>query len=142
MIATDNGITHLQLAQSIKEESPNLITQNASIQLKEYFAGNLKRFDLPLIPAGTQFQQRVWAELEDIPYGRTVSYKELSISLGNLKAIRAVGAANGKNPIPIIIPCHRVIASNGKLQGFALGLSMKQELLDLEKGCSQMSFAF
>jgi methylated-DNA-[protein]-cysteine S-methyltransferase len=102
-------------------------------QLRAYFAGELETFDLPLAPQGTAFQLRVWKLLCDIPYGETVSYGELARRAGNPKASRAVGLANGRNPIPIIIPCHRVIGSNGKLTGYGGGLPIKEKLLALER---------
>lgn len=102
-------------------------------QLEAYFAGELQQFDLPLAPQGTAFQQRVWAALRAIPYGATRSYGDIATQVGNPKAGRAVGAANGRNPIPIIIPCHRVIGSNGSLTGFGGGLPVKQALLQLEQ---------
>ena len=102
-------------------------------QLRAYFAGELEDFDLPLAPEGTQFQQKVWTELCEIPYGETRSYGELARRIGNPNACRAVGLANGSNPIPIIIPCHRVIGSNGKLTGYGGGLPIKEKLLALEK---------
>lgn len=102
-------------------------------QLRAYFAGELKDFDLPLAPRGTEFQQNVWAELCSIPYGETISYGELARRIGNPNASRAVGLANGSNPIPIIIPCHRVIGANGKLTGYGGGLPIKEKLLALEK---------
>lgn len=102
-------------------------------QLDAYFAGDLQQFDLPLAPLGTAFQQRVWRALRTIPYGITRSYGEIATQVGNPKAGRAVGAANGKNPIPIIIPCHRVIGSTGKLTGFGGGLPVKEALLQLEQ---------
>ena len=101
-------------------------------QLRDYFAGRRTEFDLPLAPDGTPFQRAVWRQLQDIPYGETISYGELARRVGNPKASRAVGSANGANPIPIVIPCHRVIAAGGKLAGFGGGLPVKQALLDLE----------
>jgi methylated-DNA-[protein]-cysteine S-methyltransferase len=101
-------------------------------QLREYFAGQRTRFDLPLHPAGTAFQRDVWSELQRIPYGETISYGELARRVGHPAAARAVGAANGANPIPIVIPCHRVIGANGKLTGFGGGIPVKQKLLALE----------
>jgi len=101
-------------------------------QLKAYFDGELRKFDLPLAPAGTEFQLRVWDSLRMIPYGETISYGQLAQKIGNAKAVRAVGLANGSNPIPIIIPCHRVIGSDGGLTGFGGGLSNKRKLLALE----------
>jgi len=101
-------------------------------QLRDYFAGRRTGFDLPLAPEGTPFQRAVWRQLQDIPYGVTISYGELARRVGNPKASRAVGTANGANPIPIVIPCHRVIAADGKLGGFGGGLTVKQALLALE----------
>jgi methylated-DNA-[protein]-cysteine S-methyltransferase len=102
-------------------------------QLDAYFAGELSTFDLPLAPQGTPFQRAVWQALQQIPYGTTTSYGALAHTIGKPKAVRAVGAANGANPIPIIIPCHRVIGSNGKLTGFGGGLETKARLLNLEQ---------
>jgi methylated-DNA-[protein]-cysteine S-methyltransferase len=101
-------------------------------QLREYFAGARTDFDLPLAPEGTEFQRGVWQRLQEIPYGQTISYGELARRIGNPQASRAVGAANGQNPIPIVIPCHRVIGANGKLTGFGGGLPVKEALLALE----------
>lgn len=103
-------------------------------QLDEYFAGGRREFDLRLAPRGTDFQRRVWRELTTIPYGRTTSYGAMADALGSPTASRAVGAANGRNPISIIVPCHRVIASTGALTGYAGGLDKKQHLLALERG--------
>lgn len=102
-------------------------------QLRAYFAGELETFDLSVAPQGTPFQQRVWSELQKIPYGETISYGELARRIGNPKASRAVGLANGSNPISIVIPCHRVIGSDGKLTGYGGGLPIKEKLLALEK---------
>jgi len=101
-------------------------------QLDLYFTGKLKEFDLPLAPSGTDFQRSVWSELLKIPFGSTVSYRSIAHNIGKPKAVRAVGGANGRNPIPIIIPCHRVIGSDGSLTGFGGGLPTKTFLLDLE----------
>lgn len=101
-------------------------------QLDAYFAGTRRTFDLALAPAGTPFQQRVWALLRDIPWGQTISYAELARRSGNPAASRAVGAANGRNPLPIVVPCHRVIGSNGALTGYAGGLDAKRTLLAIE----------
>lgn len=103
-------------------------------QLTEYFKGRLRAFDVPVAPVGTAFQRAVWLQLQAIPYGETVSYGDLARRLGNPKAVRAVGLANGSNPISIIIPCHRVIGSNGSLVGYGGGLPTKQALLALERG--------
>lgn len=103
-------------------------------QLAAYFAGTLTVFDLPLEPAGTTFQQDVWSALRQIPYGTTCSYGEIAKTIGRPTAVRAVGAANGQNPIPIVIPCHRVIGANGSLTGFGGGIPMKRWLLAHEQG--------
>jgi methylated-DNA-[protein]-cysteine S-methyltransferase len=103
-------------------------------QIGAYFGGRLKDFELPLAPDGTAFQTSVWEALQRIPYGETISYGELARRLGNPKAVRAVGLANGSNPIAIIIPCHRVIGSNGSLVGYGGGLPIKQALLAMERG--------
>ena len=103
-------------------------------QLGEYFEGRRRQFDLPLAPAGTPFQQRVWSALLDIPYGETISYGELASRIGQKSASRAVGLANGSNPLPIVIPCHRVIGANGKLTGYGGGLPIKERLLAHERG--------
>lgn len=102
-------------------------------QLLAYFKGELKTFSLKLNPDGSEYQKRVWKALQTIPYGQTRSYKEIAIMTGNEKASRAVGMANGKNPLPIVIPCHRVIGSNGKLTGFAFGIKLKKDIINLEK---------
>ena len=105
----------------------------ATDQLNAYFAGELTEFNLPLAPEGTPFQLAVWQALQTIPYGETVSYGKLAHTIGRAKAVRAVGAANGANPLPIVIPCHRVIGSNGKLTGFGGGIETKAMLLQLER---------
>jgi methylated-DNA-[protein]-cysteine S-methyltransferase len=105
----------------------------AKAQLEAYFHGALKYFDLSLAPMGTPFQKSVWQTLQKIPYGTVASYRWVAEQIGNPKAVRAVGGANGKNPLPIVIPCHRVIGSNGTLTGFGGGLDIKQRLIDLEK---------
>ncbi len=102
-------------------------------QLDSYFAGTLKQFDLPVADQGTDFQRRVWAALRQIPYAQTWSYQQLAQTLGDIKAVRAVGTANGRNPISIITPCHRVIGKDGRLTGYAGGLEKKEFLLNLEK---------
>lgn len=107
-------------------------------QLDKYFEGKLRAFDLPLAPEGTEFQQRVWAALLKIPYGATRSYGQQAQLIGSPKAVRAVGLANGRNPIAIIIPCHRVIGANGSLTGYGGGMARKQLLLDLEQGAPQL----
>jgi methylated-DNA-[protein]-cysteine S-methyltransferase len=114
-----------------REEAAPL--QPAIRQLRAYFAGQLEAFDLQLAPEGTQFQRNVWRELCEIPYGQTISYGQLAQRIGSPKASRAVGLANGSNPIPIVIPCHRVIGSNGKLTGYGGGVAIKERLLALER---------
>ena len=109
-------------------------------QIRAFFAGELQRFDLSLQPQGTEFQRRVWRALLEIPYGQTISYGELARRLGNPAASRAVGLANGSNPIAIIIPCHRVIGSNGKLTGYGGGLENKRWLLDFERQQARLAF--
>lgn len=112
--------------------APDSLCLETQKQLEEYFSGNRALFDLPLDMAGTDFQLTVWKELLHIPFGRTISYRELSIRIGNTKAIRAVGHANGQNPLPILVPCHRVIGSDGSLTGYGGGLWRKKDLLTLE----------
>lgn len=111
--------------------------QRVRRQLDEYFAGERRDFDLPLDPRGTEFQRRVWERLTRIPYGETTTYGALARELGDPGASRAVGLANGSNPIPIVIPCHRVIGADGSLTGFGGGLPIKQALLELESGARQ-----
>jgi AraC family transcriptional regulator of adaptative response/methylated-DNA-[protein]-cysteine methyltransferase len=146
--ATDRGLCMLEFAdrQKLPQQSADLtrwygqpvipgshrFIDQARAELGEYFAGSRIRFDVPLDVRGTEFQEQVWQELLRIPYGATVSYEELAIRIGRDKAQRAVGLANGKNRIPIIIPCHRVIQKNGQLRGYGGGLWRKQFLLDLE----------
>ena len=108
------------------------ILSKAVCQLEEYLAGKRKKFDVPLDTAGTPFQKKVWQELRKIPYGKTCSYKDIAHRIKNPKAVRAVGGANGKNPLCIIVPCHRVIAHDRSLGGYSWGLPMKMKLLELE----------
>lgn len=113
--------------------SDQAILTQTELQLNEYFNGKRKSFDIELDPEGTDFQKKVWNELQKIPYGETISYQELATRCGSKNYSRAVGSANGKNPLPIIIPCHRVINKSGKLGGYAGGLELKRKLLELEK---------
>lgn len=122
----------VRLAELI-EQTHHPILLETQKQLTEYFAGERQQFDLPLDFEGTEFQQKVWQALLTIPFGETRSYRDIAEQIGNVKAVRAVGAANGKNPISIIAPCHRVVGANGKLVGFAGGLDNKDILLRLEK---------
>ena len=108
------------------------VLERSASQLQEYFAGRRKTFDLPLAPRGTDFQCCVWRALSDIPWGTVCSYADIARAIDRPKAVRAVGAANGRNPLPIVVPCHRVIGSDGSLTGFAGGLEMKRKLLELE----------
>lgn len=127
-------ITHLDLTQEpLSPESNNPVLNQAANQIKAYFDGKKVTFSLPLNPAGTPFQRAVWQALTEIPYGETRSYQDIAIAIGNPKAVRAVGGAVNKNPIMIVIPCHRVIGKDGSLVGFYGGLELKQRLLDLEK---------
>ena len=131
--ASQKGI--IQIIFSGAEKStikPSEITDDCKKQLKEYFEGKRKTFDLPLNPQGTAFQKSIWASLEKIPFGRVLSYRDIADMISNRKAVRAVGAANGRNPIGIIIPCHRVIGSDGSLTGYAGGIERKLWLLKHE----------
>lgn len=134
----DGEIVKLFFSSSENSDEYNIcetkILTEAFGQLNEYLTGRRESFDLPLKPLGTEFQKRVWQRLLEIPYGETWSYKRLASEIGNEKACRAVGLANNRNPIAIFIPCHRVIGSNGDLTGYAGGLGLKKELLDLENG--------
>lgn len=117
----------------VTAETPQI--RKAATQLDEYFAGKRTSFDLELAPHGTEFQQSVWSALQEIPFGEVRSYKEIAEMVGSAKACRAVGMANNKNPIVIIIPCHRVIGADGSMTGYAGGLPVKEYLLKLEKNC-------
>lgn len=132
------SISILDENSSFSKEIPDSL-QTCVSQLKGYFDGERKDFDLKLNPKGTAFQVKVWKELLQIPFGKTISYLELSQKLGDKKAIRAVAAANGKNPIWIVIPCHRVIGSDGSLTGYAGGLHRKKSLLEHEGAIKQIS---
>ncbi len=136
----DSGLREINFVHGRHPASPDPLWKqdrgafgDVIAQLEAYFAGKLEEFDVPLAPEGTPFQQKVWKHLCDIPFGETISYGELARRIGNPNASRAVGLANGTNPIPIIIPCHRVIGSNGKLTGYGGGLPIKEKLLALEK---------
>ncbi len=141
IIGDEDGITSVVVLNS-KEKITDIIPvelEDCVIQLNEYFEGTRQQFDLKLNPEGTPFQKKVWEALLTIPYGKTVSYLELSKQLGDVKAIRAVANANGRNPLWIIIPCHRVIGSDGSLTGYAGGLHRKQWLLEHESPYKQQS---
>ncbi len=131
-----NGyITGLHLNNNAKASvhTPSPLVREALTQLKEYFDGIRTSFHLPLLPKGTVFQEKVWSALQEIPYGETCSYQDIAKAIGQPQACRAVGGANNKNPIMIIIPCHRVIGANGKMVGFGCGIEVKQYLLALEQ---------
>lgn len=108
------------------------VIKEAGRQLKAYFSGDLVEFNLPLRPEGTEFMKKVWNALCSIPYGETASYKDIAVKVNSPKGYRAVGNANNKNPLPIVIPCHRIIGTDGKLVGYAGGMDMKEKLLNLE----------
>lgn len=131
--ANCQGITSLYFVEKPGNERPDTMVLEAKQQLSAYFSGELKNFDLPLNASGTHFQKQVWQALLDINYGTTQSYSQIAQYLNNPKAVRAVGAANGRNPISIIVPCHRVIGANGTLTGYAGGLRRKEWLLQLEQ---------
>ena len=138
IIGNEDGIFYLNFCDSL-QESPEVATelQNVVNQLQEYFAGSRREFTVKINPQGTIFQQKVWNLLQHIPYGRTVSYSQLSEQYGDPKANRAVASANGKNPILIIIPCHRIISKDGGLGGFSAELWRKEWLLHHEQNCQQ-----
>jgi methylated-DNA-[protein]-cysteine S-methyltransferase len=137
----ENGLTYVTLLETDEPESKIIPEdlEDAVYQLNEYFEGKRQNFDLLLNPEGTEFQKKVWAALLEIPFGKTISYLELSMKLGDVKAIRAVASANGKNPLWIIIPCHRVIGSDGSLTGYAGGLHRKKWLLNHESPSKQQT---
>ena len=137
----ENGITSLTVLNNdvVASNSIPEVLEDAVSQLNEYFKGERKTFSLKINPEGTDFQKRVWSALLKIPYGKTTSYLELSKELGDVKAIRAVANANGKNPLWIIVPCHRVIGGDGSLTGYAGGLHRKQWLLEHESPFKQQS---
>ena len=140
IVGDENGISEISVLNEGQVSSIiPLVLQNSVSQLQDYFDGKRTDFTFPLHPKGTDFQQRVWKELLNIPFGKTMSYLELSKKLGNLKAIRAVASANGKNPIWIVIPCHRVIGTDGSLTGYAGGLWCKKWLLEHENPTNQQS---
>ncbi len=139
LVAGPKGLVAINFRESIPDgdrNDHNTAILEAARQLRAYFAGTLRDFDLPLDLRGTPFQLRVWHALEAIPYGETRSYLQIATGIGAEKAVRAVGAANGANPIPIVVPCHRVIGSGGKLVGYGGGLPLKKRLLTLEGALS------
>ena len=130
--ADADNIISVEFVSRTKQAAPNTLTRKALKQLKDYFAGKRKTFELPLKQQGTDFQHQVWKALQSIPFGATCSYVDIAKKIKRPKAVRAVGAANGRNRIAIIIPCHRVIGADGSLTGYAGGLNRKKILLDLE----------
>ncbi len=149
LAADDHALRHIEFRDNCHPADrrdwhggDNPILQAAQQQLGEYFAGRRRVFDLPLAPHGTEFQRTVWQALADIPYGNTISYAQLAQRLGNPNGTRAVGAANGRNPLPIVLPCHRVIGADGGLTGFGGGLPTKQFLLRLEGALPQQTALF
>jgi methylated-DNA-[protein]-cysteine S-methyltransferase len=143
LLADEHGITTVKLgAERVFDITENDLLSEASNQLMEYFDGKRKDFSFQLSLDGTDFQKRVWNELLKIPFNKTISYLELSRRLGDEKSIRAAASANGKNPIAIIVPCHRVIGSNGELTGYAGGLWRKQWLLEHESGVKSLKMEF
>lgn len=136
IIEENNSIIEIGINQAIEKDSIQRDTpllRETQKQLTQYFTGKRKIFDVPLNPKGTKFMKEVWTALQKIPYGEVKSYQQIAQMVGNPKAARAVGMANHRNPIPILIPCHRVIGSNGKLVGYALGMEIKRFLLAWEK---------
>jgi methylated-DNA-[protein]-cysteine S-methyltransferase len=130
--AEGGRLTRVEFAASADARSAEPVLLEADAQLRAYFAGELRRFDLPLAPRGTAFQLSVWDALLEIPYGATASYSELAAAIGRPSACRAVGAANGRNPLAVIVPCHRVIGAAGALTGYGGGLERKRMMLALE----------
>jgi len=137
----ENGLSSVTVLERDEPESKIIpeVLVDAAYQLHEYFEGERQNFDLLINPEGTEFQKKVWNSLLEIPYGKTMSYLKLSMKLGDVKAIRAVASANGKNPLWIIIPCHRVIGSDGSLTGYAGGLHRKKWLLNHESPSKQQT---
>lgn len=135
--ANDAAVTRVHIARAedadVSASCKNALLEKAASELKGYFAGELRSMSVPLAPQGTPFQQRVWQALKTIPYGETRAYSQIAQMIGSPKACRAVGMANNKNPIMILIPCHRVIGKDGSLTGYAGGLDKKRFLLELEK---------
>jgi methylated-DNA-[protein]-cysteine S-methyltransferase len=131
--SSDKGITRITVnKKKLETKNRNEYTRLFATELKNYLSGDLKAFITPIDLEGTSFQKKVWKELLAIPYGESYTYKDIALKVGGSNYSRAVGMANNKNPLPIIIPCHRVIGSSGKLVGYALGLDIKQKLLSLE----------
>ena len=148
LIATDQGLSHVLFDQQVPADvgldddpaqadaHPVLVA--ASVQLEEYFAGQRQEFDIPLDLKGTEFQRAAWLALASVPYGETRSYRQQATAIGRPNAVRAVGAANGKNPVPIVLPCHRIVGSDGSLTGYGGGLPIKEYLLSHEQAANRL----
>lgn len=128
----DQAVLAINFVDNVRNARPNTLTECAKQQLQDYFAGHLEKFDLPMQAQGTNFQKQVWQSLTTIGYGQTCSYSDIANKIGNPKAVRAVGSANGKNPLTIVVPCHRIIGANGTLTGYASGVERKAWLLNHE----------
>ena len=133
LIGTNSALTSICFNGAGNSFNPCPLLLRTVTQLREYFAGTRKEFDIPLAPEGTDFQKKVWEELQNIPYGQTRSYGDVAKAVGSPRAARAVGTANNRNPIPILIPCHRVIGADGDMTGYGGGLDKKEFLLKLEQ---------
>lgn len=143
LVATDQGLSHLLFDQQAgddmgsdgdsAEADNHPVLAAATAQLEEYFAGQRQEFDIPLDLSGTEFQQAAWSALADVPFGETRSYRQQAEAIGRPRAVRAIGAANGRNPVPIVLPCHRIVGSDGSLTGYGGGLPIKEFLLDHEQ---------
>ena len=147
LVATDQGLSHLLFDQQVGEDmdsdgdpaeaDDHPVLAAATTQLAEYFAGRRQEFDIPLDLTGTEFQRAAWSALANVPFGETRSYRQQAEAIGRPKAVRAIGAANGQNPVPIVLPCHRIVGSDGSLTGYGGGLPIKEYLLNHEQAQSQ-----
>ena len=147
LVATDQGLSHLLFDQQVGEDLESAgdeveaddhpVLAAATAQLAEYFAGRRQEFDIPLDLSGTEFQRAAWSALANVPFGETRSYRQQAEAIGRPKAVRAIGAANGRNPVPIVLPCHRIVGSDGSLTGYGGGLPIKEFLLNHEQAQSQ-----
>lgn len=147
LVATDQGLSHLLFDQQVGEDlesdgdeaeaDDHPVLAAATAQLAEYFAGRRQEFDIPLDLTGTEFQRAAWSALASVPFGETRSYRQQAEAIGRPKAVRAIGAANGRNPVPIVLPCHRIVGSDGSLTGYGGGLPIKEFLLSHEQAQSQ-----
>ena len=146
LVATDQGLSHLLFDQQVGEDlesdgdaveaDDHPVLAAATAQLAEYFAGRRQEFDIPLDLTGTEFQRAAWSALASVPFGETRSYRQQAEAIGRPKAVRAIGAANGRNPVPIVLPCHRIVGSDGSLTGYGGGLPIKEFLLNHEQAQS------